>query len=260
MKLVWRDTKRASKWLNKPPKPGIRNIRIPVPKIVSPPTSPSYQWCPSGEEEEEFWVGLFNRLPSSFYDRSTYLFASYHWVNDIFATNRLQQSLTWLQNHPFIDGHSISISFPRDGGFSIASYLTTSGSSSNRLPIGHNPLVCCVTRCWSELSPLQAVSSCSEVSCTCRDLQGTVTVGNTSQKCDLPASSTGKTTGLVPHRSANPLTPCSLTGLAMDPPRTLGSRKFSSKSQSCNDDSLDGETFPCSKNFFEFFPFQGLSP
>lgn len=43
MKLVWRDTKRASKWLNKPPKPGIRNIPIPVPKIVSPPTSPSYQ-------------------------------------------------------------------------------------------------------------------------------------------------------------------------------------------------------------------------
>lgn len=181
-------------------------------------------------------------------------------MNDIFATNRLQQSLTWLQNHPFIDGHSISISFPRNGGFSIASYLKWP-------PLGHHPigfqsatpLVCCVTGVC-ELSPLQAVSSCSEVSCTCRDLQGTVTVGNTSQKCDLPASSTGKTTGLVPHRSANPLTPCSLTGLAMDPPRTLGSRKFSSKSQSCNDDSLDGETFPCSKNFFEFFPFQGLSP
>lgn len=158
-------------------------------------------------------------------------------MNDIFATNRLQQSLTWLQNHPFIDGHSISISFPRNGGFSIASYLKWP-------PLGHHPigfqsatpLVCCVTNVC-ELSPLQAVSSCSELSYTCRYLWDcncrehipkmwltclagvSITICKSFPGYVTPASSTGKTTGLVPHRSANPLTPCSLTGLAMDPPR-----------------------------------------
>lgn len=87
------------------------------------------------------------------------------------GSNRLQQSLTWLQNHPFVDGHSISISFPRNGGFSIASYLKWPWPCHH--PIGFQsatPLVCCVSGVC-ELSPLQAVSSCSELSCTCRYLE-----------------------------------------------------------------------------------------
>ena len=195
-------------------------------------------------------------------------------MNDIFATNRLQQSLTWLQNHPFIDGHSISISSP-ELGFSITSYLKW---PEGHHPIGYSatPLVCCVTGVC-ELSPLQAVSSCSELSCTCRYLSDcncrehipkmwlTCLAGSWGINNDLQEFSRICDTRVINWKNngigaqiRKPINPLVVwPGWLWTP---LGSRKFSSKSQSCNDDSLDGETFPCSKNFFEFFPFQGLSP